>query len=278
MTRVAILISGRAARYDACLLPTLEKASQQFDVFMSINDEDCFYYEVMRTRLAKWLKGVYIQPYTIPENFQCSFIENDYRFAYQHIDGKWVPRNVLSHFFNDMNAFKMASDYAALNGFAYDFIMKYRADIISDLDKVCFSNSKPGILYSVIANCRFTTYGKHKTDVVLQDWHWGDPTVMRLACSTYEYIMEENVKSGGDYLFHFESNFADNLIDRGVKNQYVDISYAVDMHRRLFDSTWNPTNITDSRRVNCAGGSPFIDIKTITNLEGLPNIPVLPGN
>lgn len=278
MTRVAMLISGRATRYEACLLPMLEKSRQQFDVFMSINDEDCFYYEVMRTRLAKWLKGVYIQPYRMPDNFQCKFIENDYRFAYQHLDGKWVPRNVLSHFFNDTNAFKMASDYAALNGFAYDFIMKCRSDIIGDLDKVCFSDSNPGVLYSVFANCRFKTFGKHNADVVLQDWHWGDPVVMRLACSTYEYIMEESAKSGGDYLFHFESNFVDNLIDRGVKNQYVDIPYAVDMHRRLFDSTWNPSNVTDSRRVNCACASTFIDIKTITNLNELPNLPILPGN
>jgi len=273
-----MIISGRATRYDACLLPMLEKTRHQVDLFMSINDDDCFYYELMRTRLAKWLKGVRIQPYVFPDNFKCIFIENDHRFAYQKIDGKWLPRNVLSHFFNDTTAFRMACDYAADRGFEYDVVMKCRADLIGDLDAVSFLNFNPNTLYSVVANCRFTTFGKHKTNVILQDWHWGSPAIMKLACSTYEYILAENTKMDGDYLFHYESNFADNLIDRGVENEYIGIPYAIDMNRRLFDATWDPNNIIDSRKINCKGASPFIDIRTITNLEEMPNLPVLPGN
>ena len=276
MKRVALLISGRAARYDVCLLPSLERAKQHYDVFMSLNDEDCFYYEHMRNRLAKWLRGVYIQPYVIPNNFSCAFIENDHRFAYQKIDGRWLPRNVLSHFFNDTNAFKMATEYSAANGFEYDVIMKYRADIIADLDAPNLAID-PTILYSVTPNCLFVTYGKHKVNTILQDWHWGSPAVMKLASSTYDYILRENANDN-TYIFHYESNFVDNLVDKSVINTYVAIPYAVDMNRRLFDSSWNPTNVIDSRKVNCKGAQPYIDIKSITRVEDLPVIKVLPGN
>lgn len=273
-----MIISGRAARYDVCLLPMLEKTHHPIDVFMSINDEDCFYYEVMRTRLAKWLKGVHISPYVFPENFSCKFIENDYRFCYQKINGKWLPRNVLSHFFNDTNAFRMACEYAAAQGFEYDVVMKCRSDLIGDLNSITLTEIDPNVLYSVRPNWAGATFGKHKTDVVLHDWHWASPGIMKLACSTYEYILQENAKKGGDYLFHFESNFVDNLIDRGVANKYVCVPYAIDMNRRMFDATWDPKNITDSRKVNCIGASPFIDIKTIATLEDIPVIAVLPGN
>jgi hypothetical protein len=58
MFRVALLISGRAARYEVCLLPFLENIDEtqyKIDLFMSINDEMCPYYENMIKRLQKWL-------------------------------------------------------------------------------------------------------------------------------------------------------------------------------------------------------------------------------
>jgi len=42
--RIAMLISGRAARYEVCLLPILEACGYTIDLFMSINDIDGLYY------------------------------------------------------------------------------------------------------------------------------------------------------------------------------------------------------------------------------------------
>ena len=40
--RIALLITGRAARYDVCLLPILQNTPyHDIDIFMSINDEPC---------------------------------------------------------------------------------------------------------------------------------------------------------------------------------------------------------------------------------------------
>ena len=67
--KIALLISGRSARYEVCLLETLKNTSYDVDVFMSINDEECKYYEIMRKKLSKWLKGLYINPYNVPDDF-----------------------------------------------------------------------------------------------------------------------------------------------------------------------------------------------------------------
>jgi hypothetical protein len=278
MKKIALIISGRAACYDICLLPMLEKLSFHVDLFISLNDTECFYYDVMKERLSKWLKGIYINPYVFPEGFKCHFNEGDYRYAYQKIDGVWLPRNVLSHFFNDMNAYNMACSYSYENNFEYDIIMKYRSDIISNIADINFDNFDPSKLYSVYPNCMFETFGKHKTSIILQDWHWGSPMIMKVACSTYEYILNENNRLNGQFLFHYESNFADTLLDNGIHNIYIHIPYAVDMNRRIFDSTWKQDDITDSRKVNCEGCPAFVDIHSLKCIEDFPKLTLKPGN
>ena len=68
--KIAILISGRSARYEVCLLNILNNTSYDVDVFMSINDNKCEYYDMMQKKLSKWLKGLYIQPYNVPDDFE----------------------------------------------------------------------------------------------------------------------------------------------------------------------------------------------------------------
>jgi hypothetical protein len=79
--RIALLITGRAARYDACLLPILQNTPyHNIDIFMSINDEPCKYYDIMQQLLAPYLKGLYIKKYEIPKdifNIICNQIIND---------------------------------------------------------------------------------------------------------------------------------------------------------------------------------------------------------
>ena len=77
-----MLISGRAARYEVCLLPILEACGYTIDLFMSINDTDGLYYTVMREKLAKWIKGLYIHPYVIPADFKTEFAYGQFQMYY----------------------------------------------------------------------------------------------------------------------------------------------------------------------------------------------------
>ena len=68
--RVALLISGRIARYEVCLIPFLKKNTQYtIDLFASINDDESKYYDLVRSELSPWLKGLHIQKYKLPEDF-----------------------------------------------------------------------------------------------------------------------------------------------------------------------------------------------------------------
>ena len=99
--KIALLISGRAARYEVCLLNILKNTSYDVDVFMSINDNECKYYEVMGQKLSKWLKGVYIKPYNVPDDFE-NYSPNTLK---QRVGDRLVPLHNLSMFYNDRNSY-----------------------------------------------------------------------------------------------------------------------------------------------------------------------------
>lgn len=275
--KVALLISGRAARYEVCLLPLLQQCKYDVHVFMSINDEDCEYYEVMKEKLKPWLKGLYIQPYKFPSDFHTIY-HNQYMYSYQKIDGKWLPRNQLSMYSNDTKAFTMAADYELEYGIEYDVFMKFRADICNtSLPTLGPIDKDETVLYSIDPLCKFISFGIHKVPIVSSDWVWGNKKTMAIYCNTYEYVLEKNKTANGNYLFHFESNHTDCIIDKKVNVKYVPIYYNVDTHRKIFDTNWKKNEngeYDDSRRILMPGAHEYVNIKTVTSTD---HIPVLPG-
>ena len=268
--RVAVLISGRAARYNQCLLPILEKAPYDVDLYMSINDSPCQYYEIMKEKLSPWLKGVYISPYIIPDGFENEFIDDD-KHCYQYINNKWVPRNELSMYWNDKNAFSMATAYADNNGFEYDAYMRFRSDIFNTvLPNVGIINKDTYLLYTIYPHCMFDSFGIHKRPIISSDWVWGNRKTMAVYCDTYNYVLETNTKMDHKYIFHYESNHTDNIVHNNVDICYVHIDYNIDKNRKIFDVNYEQL---DSRRVRCVGVLPSIDIKSLSSYEDVPAIP-----
>ena len=108
-----MLISGRAARYEVCLLRVLRKNQHIIilNEFMSINDENenCNYYNKMKEDLKLIDKVLLYKKYNIPEDFFNLFDKTISKHSLaQFINGKWVPYNVLSMLYNDNNAYNMA--------------------------------------------------------------------------------------------------------------------------------------------------------------------------
>jgi hypothetical protein len=56
--KIALLISGRATRYEVCLLEVLKNTKHDIDIFMVINDEENTYYKIMQDTLKQWLKVI----------------------------------------------------------------------------------------------------------------------------------------------------------------------------------------------------------------------------
>lgn len=272
--KIAILISGRAARYEVCLLPILQNIHYDIDLFISINDTISPYYDEMKKNLEPWLKGVFIEPYQIPDDFEHTIVPNTYNAQYQYVNNKWVPRNQLSMYFNDNKAFTMACKYADDHNFEYDVYMRFRADIcnLAKFPEI----TKPDInklnLYSIMPLCMFTSFGKHKRDIISSDWVWGNRKTMNIYCNTYTYVLLQNRNMNGNYLFHFESNHTDCIVDNNVSIEYVNVIYNVDANRRIFE-TWWTTEQGDSRKYLPNGALNPIQMADIIDTSHIPIIP-----
>ena len=241
--RIAVLISGRLKCYESCLIPLLESCDYDIDLFISINAERDDYHNQALNNLSKWLKGEYICPYVVPQDYKDIFINMGTG------TNEPLPYNQLSMFFNDMNAFKLATQYADDNNFEYDAYMKYRSDIVTnklpDIEK-----SDEYQIFSVIPWCNHyspiidrqnpTIYNSpgdwRLPDTVNAPWVsdaivYGNRNSMEAYMQTYNYCMEMNELWKGLYPIAFEPSVTQNAYDKGLEVKYFSAPYTIDPSR-----------------------------------------------
>jgi len=241
--KVAMLLSGRIKCYETCLIPLLEISPYEVDLFISVNGEEDEYHNKALDNLSKWLKGKYICPYSIPEDYIDTFINMNSG------TNEPLPYNQMSMFFNDRNAFELATQYADDNNFEYDAYMKYRSDIITD----CLPSIKvieDYKLFSVIP------WNNHKSSVIDRlkptiyngpgDWKlqetidipwvsdaivYGNRDSMNVYTQTYKYCMEMNKLWNGLYPIAFEPSVTQNVYDKKLTVKYFNNPYSIDPSR-----------------------------------------------
>lgn len=276
--KIAMLISGRAVRYEVCLLPFLETIQDhEIHLFMSINDEDSDYYEVMRMKLEPWLKADYVKPFVFPKPFHYTSTK---RWGHQLIDGEWLPYNILSMYWNDTNAFKLATDYADRNGFEYDYYMKFRSDICVDsMPKLVEPLKDATNLYFVRHTMDIPYEGLYRDtiqDVVSDAWAWGSRKPMSQYCKTYDYVLQKLEEKNGDYYIMFEHSLSDNIYEHRIQTKIIEHSYLLDRNRRIFDKAWRPNSegVIMDNRIECWSKTwHTLDSKTVLTTEHIPVIP-----
>ena len=246
--KVALLISGRSSRYEVCLLPILENTNVNVDIFMSINDDPCPYYDLMQKRLSKWLKSIHFQKYQFPENFKNIHPHTPDQKPNSSREGKF-PINVMSMFYNDKKSYNMASSYGD-----YDIYLKYRSDILSD-SLPSFITTAEYKLFSAIPNCwhsdgspvynRKNNSFEHRIPWVCDAIAYGNKESMKSYCSTYDFINEVNQIRNGDYQISYEPCLTQNVYDKNLPVEYFKYSYLLDKNRRIFD-TYNSSRLDGS--------------------------------
>lgn len=276
--KIALLISGRIARYDVCLIPFLENlnSSYEIDLFLSINDEtsDCEYYKLMMKRLEKWVKGCDIKKYTIPEEIAQIFDPNEsvgflkVQVQLQKINGKFLPYNCLSMYYNDNNSFNMACNYSKHNNFEYDVFMKYRSDIINTKYPL-FSivNNNEYKLHCVTPLCNFPSNGLIRKPIVSDAFAWGNKKIMEIYCNTYQYVLHKIKKYNGKYFVAFECSLSDNIYENNIPVSYYNIPYSHDKNRRMYDDI----SIDSRPPLNGQCGR-----MKITDMNSVSHIPISP--
>ena len=230
--RIAILISGRLKCYQSCLLPLLKSANYHIDLFCSINDIESEYYEIARKNLSPWLKSLYVHPYSFPDRFEKIFVNINTNLP------EPKPYNPMSMFFNDRNAFDMATKYADSNGFEYDAYMKYRSDIItSSLPEINTTDSYK--IFSVVPWCNSTSpvvtrdplgYGidvPWVSDAIV----YGNRNSMQVYTETYNFCMEMLELFEGRYPCNFEPSVTQNTYDKFLIVEYFNKPYTIDPSR-----------------------------------------------
>lgn len=272
--RVAVLISGRAARYEVCLYHILEKDKYKYDLFISVNDEPCKYYDIMRENLGKLLKGLEISQYKFPKGFKNTHKDS----IKQYVNGKFVPQNVISMYYNDMNAFNMATKYADENGFEYDAYLKFRSDIIaSDMPNIQKTDELK--IYSAVPLCDFTcqTLDGIEVPIVCDAVAYGNRKSMKEYVDTYNFVLDMNEKMSGDYRIHFETCLTQSIYHKKVLVERFHYSYMLDGNRRIFDIFWEKSGTpecADSRINQIRGAHSPINSKDVDTTIHIPSFPV----
>jgi hypothetical protein len=246
--RIAILISGRIARYECCLLPILNNSDYHIiDLFVSVNDKntECEYYNIMKINLQKWLKFISIKEFIIDKEIYDMF-NPDKQVNLQEINNKLVPYYTLSMYNNDMITYNEACKYADKNGFEYDIYLKFRSDIIANNipENIIRPIADKTHLYIHIPECNFISLGIYKNPIVSDIYAWGNRQTMAIYCNTYNYVINKIKLYNGNYIVHGESSLTDNICENNVEHSFHYYGYTLDKYRRMFD------NIVDSRYVD----------------------------
>lgn len=285
--RIALLISGRASRYEVALLKILENTDyHNIDLFMSINDknEDCKYYQKMKISLKKWLKSCYINEFKIDNNFYDEFDRNiaNNTSPCQLLNNKYVPLYTLSMYWNWNNAFNMAKKYADSNDFEYDCYMIFRSDIINckipknipidDNNTVYYA--RPICHYPINKKQQIGYEGLYGKLVMCDAWAWGSRKAMSIYCDTYDFAINKYKKLKGSYTIANEPCLTDNIFSNNVNhkiNHWPQFEYHLDLNRRIFDNPSIDTKQPLSRF--CKKKLQFVDITSIEDTKHIRAIP-----
>ena len=201
---VAIFISGRINCYETDLLSCLHYLSQdsniKIDLFCSINGERTPYCEKAEAILSPWLRVIEYEVYKFPENNYCS-------------EGAY---NVFSCFYNDRKNYKMILEYSQKNEITYDYICKFRSDIL--FPENCsfkFPNiEQKNILYSCIPPDEIYFYGnKNLPRLICDAFAFGSPYVMEQYCKTYDSILKDLLDTQGKHAVWFEPCLMESFLN-----------------------------------------------------------------
>jgi len=261
--KIAMIISGRATSYEKGLLEILKNTEHDVDLFMSINNVDCEYFDIMKERLGKWLKFCSIKEFIYPEDF----INNNENGVRQLINGRKIPYNPLSMFYNERIAFQAATKFADENNFEYDYYIKFRADIGDTYLPGFLDENK---LLCATPKCQFIGNGVHKKLIVSDAFAWSNRKIMDVYFNTYDFLMKKNKELNNNYYIAYECTVTDNIIENNIEYEYIDIKYELDNNRRMFDKGLRVGHGYSINDENIQTGLKYIDITKTADTSHIP--------
>jgi len=219
--KVAMLLSGRIKCYETCLIPLLQNAPYDVNIFASVNDNESDYYDEARKNLLPWMKELVVEPFAFSERFLEKFI---------NIHGTREPKpyNAMSMFFNQRKAYDMAVQYADNNLFEYDAYLKFRADIHTHgLPQITTTDEYK--LFSAVAACDHNDpilvreplgFTEERYRWICTEIAYGNRKSMKAYTDVYDFCMEMIELFDGLYPCNFETSQLQTVYDRKMPVEF----------------------------------------------------------
>jgi hypothetical protein len=213
MLNIAIFISGRIIGYKEGLLPVINKLKQNYNIilFFSINTfslGDNPNLELITNDLKNTFNigEIYFEEYKFPFDYVETKIKNNSNsFEY----------NSLSSFYNNKKNMELIENYEKNNNISFDIICKSRADnifhtnvnfIVDDKDEIIIRNKH-------IMDIRHWGHIYNNTPIMVStDFAYGNKKSMQHYCSTYDWILKNNVLLNGHYSHAAEIYLTDSIL------------------------------------------------------------------
>lgn len=218
MINVAVFISGRSLGYRECLFQFLQKIDRtKYNVrlFLSINSLSFGPQENIKSILEDIVNlfqdiigKLHIEPFRLPK----AFVDNRLKHGTDVFH-----YNQLSCFYNDAKNMENIENYEIDNNIKFDVICKTRSELFFFNQSIEFTVDEPS---SVIIHNKHPLDIRHwghiykDTPLMISDaFAYGNKESMKIFCSTYNWILENDFRMNGKYLQTFEIYLTDSILN-----------------------------------------------------------------
>lgn len=222
MVKIALFISGRLLGYNIGLLPLINNLKLKYDVklFASINAFGFGKHENKEAILTNFkhyfcdvLADIQTEEYKMPREYVDNRLKNNiHSFSY----------NQLSCFYNDAKNFQLIENYENENNCEFDIICKVRSEIMihgNTIDFIVDNKNDLIIRNKHMMNLRYWGHAYHSTPLMISDaFAYGNKNSMKKYCSTYNFILENDLRLKGLYTHAFEIYLTDSILQHVFYN------------------------------------------------------------
>ena len=216
MLDIAIFISGRLTGYNIGLLPLINNLKLKYNVriFFSINTSSFdknetvqIFTDNLKRDFGEILGTVHFENYKMPKTYvENRFANNITNFSY----------NQLSCFYNDETNFRLIDNYEIENNIEFDIICKMRSEICFNNNYIDFIPDNKNDLIIRNRHIQEIIYWGHvynNTPCMISDaFAYGNKKSMQKYCSTYKWILENDLLLKGLYTHGFEIYLTDSIL------------------------------------------------------------------
>jgi hypothetical protein len=215
---VALFISGRLFGYKECLVPIINNLKNKYNIylFFSINSFSLDTDETIETveenlknEFKETIGDIYFEAYKFPKSFVETRLNNNMEVLYN------FNYNCLSCFFNDFKNMELIEKFEEKNNISFDVICKLRSEILfqTDFDFVIDKKEELIIRNKHICDIRYWGHVYNDTPLMISDaFAYGNKISMKHYCSTYDWILKNNLELNGKYSQIFEIYLTDSIL------------------------------------------------------------------